>query len=351
MSNCDFRCDGGGVVNRPPSPLTMLLSRHTRRREFISLLGVAAAWASASRAQQSAMPVIGFLHQGSREPSALSNAFRKGLSQAGVAAGAVTIEDRAADGHYDRLPALAAELVNLRPVVIVANYLPAALAAKSATQTIPIVFLSGSDPVGSGLVSSINRPDGNITGVAPMFTLLGSKNLELLHELVPKARVIGALAKPSNPNAEHQVKDLQTAARALGQELVAFYADDERQIDASFAAIDERRIGALVVTADGFFFSRQDQIIALAARYHLPVIYPVSQFVTAGGLMSYGANVTDAFRQTGIYAGKIIQGAKPADLPVQLPTKLEFAINLATAKALGLEVPATLLALADEVIE
>jgi len=239
-----------------------------RRREFITLFGGAVGWPVVGRAQQPPT-VIGFLHQGSRELPALSNAFRKGLSQAGVAAGAVTIEDRAADGHYDRLPALAAELVNLRPAVIVANYLPAALAAKSATQTIPIVFLSGSDPIGSGLVSSINRPDGNITGIAPMFTLLGSKNLELLHELVPKATVFGALAKPSNPNAEHQVKDLQTATRALGQELVAFYADDEPQIDASFAAIDERRVDALVITADGFFFSQQDQIIGLAAR-HLP---------------------------------------------------------------------------------
>jgi putative ABC transport system substrate-binding protein len=321
-----------------------------RRREFITLVGGAAAWPLTGRAQQPAV-VIGFLHQGSREPPALINAFRKGLSQAGVAVGAVTIEDRAADGHYDRLPALAAELVSLRPAVIAANFLPAALAAKAATQTIPIVFLSGSDPIGAGLVSSINRPDGNVTGIATMFTLLGSKNLELLREMVPKATLIGALAKPSNPNAAHQVKDLQTAAHALGQELVSFGADDEREIDISFAKMAERHVGALVVTADGFFISRQDQIVALAARYRVPVIYPSSQYAAAGGLMSYGANLTDAFRQTGVYAGKIIQGAKPADLPVQQPTKIEFAINLATAKALGLEVPATLLALADEVID
>jgi ABC-type uncharacterized transport system substrate-binding protein len=295
--------------------------------------------------------VIGFLHQGSREPSTLSNAFRKGLSQAGISADGVTIEHRWADGHYDRLPALAAELVGLRPAVIAANFLPAALAAKTATGTIPIVFLSGSDPIGSGLVSSINRPDGNVTGIAPMFTMLGSKNLELLHELVGKATVVGALAKPSNPNAEHQLRDLQVAAHALGQELAIFSVDNEREIDSSFAMMAERHVGALVVTADGFLISRQDQIIALAARYGVPAIYPLSQYVAAGGLMSYGANLADAFRQTGVYVGTILRGAKPGELPVQQPTKIEFVINLKTAKALGLAVPATLLALADEVIE
>jgi len=322
-----------------------------RRREFIRLVGGAAvAWPFASRAQPAAA-VIGFLHQGSREPPTLSNAFRKGLSQGGVGTGGVTIEERWADGHYDRLPALAAELVSLRPAVIAANFLPAALAAKKATQTIPIVFLSGSDPIGAGLVSSINRPEGNVTGIAPMFTLLGSKNLELLHELVPAATVIGALAKPSNPNAEHQLKDLQAAAQALGKELVVFGADTEREIDDRFATMAERHVGALVVTADGFLISRQDQIVALAARYALPVIYALSQYVAAGGLMSYGANLTDAFRQTGVYVGTILRGAKPAELPVQQPTKIEFVINLKTARTLGLNVPATLLALADEVIE
>jgi putative ABC transport system substrate-binding protein len=280
------------------------------------------------------------------------NAFRKGLSEVGIIEGQnVTIEDRAADGHYDRLPALAAELVEHRAAVIAANFLPAALAAKAATQTIPIVFLSGSDPIGAGLVSSINRPTGNVTGIAPMFTLLGTKNLELLHELVPKVTVIGGLANLTNPNAEHQLTDLQAAARILGQELVVLAGSNEREIDSSFATMAQRQIGALVVTADGFLISRQDQIVALAARYAVPTMYPLSQYVVAGGLMSYGANLPDAFLQTGIYVGRILKGTKPADLPVLQPTKVEFVINLKTAKALGLDVPPKLLALADEAIE
>jgi putative tryptophan/tyrosine transport system substrate-binding protein len=280
------------------------------------------------------------------------NAFRKGLSVVGMIEGQnVTIEDRAADGHYDRLPALVAELVEHRVEVIAANFLPAALAAKAATQTIPIVFLSGSDPIGAGLVSSINRPTGNVTGIAPMFTLLGTKNLELLHELVPNFTVIGALANLNNPNAEHQLRDLQAAARILGQELVVLAGSNEREIDSSFATIAQRQIGALLVTADGFLISRQDQIVALAARYAVPTMYPLSRYVAAGGLMSYGANLPDAFLQTGIYVGRVLKGTKPADLPVLQPTKVEFVINLKTAKALGLDVPPKLLALADEAIE
>ena len=280
------------------------------------------------------------------------NAFRKGLSVVGMIEGQnVTIEDRAADGHYDRLPALVTELVEHRGAVIAANFLPAALAAKAATQTISIVFLSGSDPIGAGLVSSINRPTGNVTGIAPMFTLLGTKNLELLHELVPNFTVIGALANLNNPNAEHQLRDLQAAARILGQELVVLAGSNEREIDSSFATMAQRQIGALVVTADGFLISRQDQIVALAARYAVPTMYPLSQYVAGGGLMSYGANLPDAFLQTGIYVGRILKGTKPADLPVLQPTKVEFVINLKTAKALGLDVPPKLLALADEAIE
>ena len=322
-----------------------------KRRAFITLPGGAAAWAFAARAQQS-LPVIGFLHQGSPEPLSLMNAFRKGLSEAGIIdTQNVMIEERAADGHYDRLPALAAELVERRVAVIAANFLPAALAAKAATQTIPVVFLSGSDPIGSGLVSSINRPTGNVTGIAQMFTLLGTKNLELLHQLVPKVAVIGALTNLTNPNAEHQVNDLQAAARVLGQELVVLPGSTERQIDSSFDMIAQRRIGALVVTADGFLFSRQDQIIALAARYAVPTMYPTSQYVAAGGLMSYGANLRDAFRQTGVYVGRILKGAKPADLPVLQPTTVELVINLKTAKALGITMPPSLLLLADEVIQ
>lgn len=321
------------------------------RRAFITLLGGAATWPIATWAQQP-LPAIGFLHQGFKEPSSLMDAFRKGLSEVGIIDGQnVTIEDRAADGRYDRLPTLAAELVEHRVAVIAANFLPAALAAKAATQTIPIVFLSGSDPIGAGLVSSIARPTGNVTGIAPMFTLLSTKNLELLHELVPKSRVIGALANLSNPNAEHQVKDLQEAARVLGVEIVGLAGSNEREIDSSFATMAERKIEALVVTADGFLISRQDQIVALTARRAVPTMYPLSQYVAAGGLMSYGANLRDAFRQTGVYVGRILKGAKPADLPVLQPTKVELVINAKAAKALGLTVPDRLIAIADEVIE
>jgi putative ABC transport system substrate-binding protein len=320
-----------------------------KRRSFITLLGGAAAtWPLAARAQQP-HPSIGFLRQGPPEPSSLRNAFRRGLSETGI--GEVTIEDRWAEGHYDRLPGLARELVERRVSVIAAAFLPAALAAKVATQTIPIVFLSGSDPIAAGLVSSINRPTGNVTGIAPMFTLLGGKNLELLIELVPNARVIGALAKPSNPNAEPQLRDLAMAAQALGRELVVVGADSEPEIDASFAMMAEQRIGALVVTADGFLIGRQDQIVALAARHAVPTMYPLGQYVHAGGLMSYGANLTDAYRETGAYVGRILNGTKPGDLPVLQPTKVELIINLKTAKALSLDVPPTLLAIADEVIE
>jgi putative ABC transport system substrate-binding protein len=322
------------------------------RRDLGMLLGsTIAAWPRLASGQKP-VPVIGFLHQGFPESPSLMNAFRKGLSQAGIIEGqGVTIEDRVANGHYDRLPALAADLVEHRVAVIAANFLPAALAAKAATQTIPIVFLSGSDPIGAGLVSSINRPIGNVTGIAPMFTLLGTKNLELLHELVPKVGVIGGLANLTNPNAEHQVRDLQVAARVLGQELVVFPGSNEREIDSSFATMAQRQIGALVVTADGFLISRHDQIVALAARYAVPAMYPLSQYVEAGGLMSYGANLPDAFLQTGIYVARILKGEKPADLPVLQPTKVEFVINLNTARTLGIDVPPHLLALADSVIE
>jgi len=322
-----------------------------RRREFIGLLGaVMASMPRAGHAQQRVVR-IGFLHQGFAEPLLNINAFKKGLSEAGIDGQAVMIEDRAADGRYDRLPALAAELVADQVEVIAANFLPAALAAKAATQTIPVVFLSGSDPIKSGLVSSINRPAGNVTGIAPMFTLLETKNLELLHELAPAATVIGALANTSNPNTEHQLADLRAAAHVLGLEVVVLPGRDEREIDASFAELPDRKVGALVVTADGFLISRQDQIVALAARHAIPAMYPLSQYVAAGGLMSYGANLRDAFRQTGIYVGRILKGMKPADLPVLQPNKVEFVINLRTAKALGLEIPPKLLALADDVIE
>ncbi len=321
------------------------------RRAFIAGVGNAVTWPLVARGQQT-LQAIGFLRQGPPEPSSLRNAFRQGLNETGIWEGQdVTIEDRWAEGHYDRLPALAADLVRHGVAVIAAAFLPAALAAKAATQTIPIVFLSGSDPIGAGLVSSINRPMGNVTGIAPMFTLLGGKNLELLHELVPKAALIGALAKPGNPNAAPQLKALQAATGSLGQKLVVFGADNEQEIYNSFAMMAQRQIAALVVTADGFLIGRQDQIVSLAARYNIPTIYPLSQYVRAGGLISYGANLPDAYRQTGTYVGRILKGAKPADLPVLQPTKVELVINLKTAKALGLKVPPTLLAEADEVLE
>ncbi len=303
----------------------------------------------ATEAQPPMRPVIGFLHQGAPDPMQLTNAFRQGLSETGISE--VTIEHRWADGRYDRLPALAAELVGHRVSVIAAAFLPAALAAKAATQTIPIVFLSGSDPIAAGLVSSFNRPVGNVTGIAFMFTLLGAKNLELLHEFLPKATVVGALANPNNPNAAPQVRDLQAAARALGIQLIVLNASNEREIDSTFATLSPRRIGALVVTADGFLISRQEQLVALAGRYAVPTMYPLRQYVAGGGLIGYGANLSEAFRQAGNYVGRVLKGAKPADLPVEQPTKFELVINLKTAKALGLTIPQSLLQRADQVIE
>jgi putative tryptophan/tyrosine transport system substrate-binding protein len=323
-----------------------------RRRDLIGFLsGAAAVWPLATQAQKT-MPVIGFLHQGSLPPLPLRAAFRKGLVEAGISEGlSITIEDRSADGQYDRLPALAADLVNRQVMVIAAELLPAALAAKAATQTIPIVFLSGSDPIGSGLVSSINRPTSNVTGIAFMFTRLGAKNLELLRELVPKATVIAALANPINPNAEPQLRDLQAAARSLNLQLVAVGASNDGEIDGAFQKLLERKIEALVITADGYLISRLDQLVTLANRYAVPTIYPLREYTEAGGLMSYGANRSDAFRQCGIYVGKILKGAKPADLPVLQPSTYELVINLKTAKTLGLMVPPTLQAIANEIIE
>jgi putative ABC transport system substrate-binding protein len=323
-----------------------------RRREFIGFLsGAVAALPLAARAQQT-MPVIGFLHQGPAAPPTLMAAFRKGLVEAGISeGGSITIENRPANGQYDRLPALAADLVNRQVTVIAADFLPAALAAKAATQTIPIVFLSGSDPIGSGLVSSINRPTGNVTGIAFMFTRLGAKNLELLRELVPNVAVIAALANPTNPNAEPQLKDLQAAAHALGVQLVTVGASNDAEIDTVFSTLPQRQIGGLIITADGYFFGRPDQLVALASRYAVPTIYPLRQYAEAGGLLSYGANLPDAFRQCGIYVGKILKGAKAADLPVLQPSTYELVINLRATKKLGLTVPPTLQVPADELIE
>src|SRR3984893_7700275 len=261
-----------------------------RRREFITLFGGAATWPLTAGAQQ-ALPAIGFLHEGLPAPTHLTTAFRQGLVEAGINEGrGVTIENRWAEGQYDRLPAMAADLIEHRVGVIAAAYLVAAQAAKAATQTVPVVFVTGSDPVAAGLVSSLSRPTGNLTGVAFMFTRLGSKNLEILHELVPNAVVIGVLVNPNNPNAEPQLRDLQASARVLGLQIVALSAGSDREIDAVFTTLKERQIEAMLVTGDGFFFGLQDQLVPLAADHNVPTVFPLSDYVTAWGLVSYVAN-------------------------------------------------------------
>lgn len=320
-----------------------------KRREFIAGSMGAALLPLGAFAQQ-AKQRIGFLHQGALPTQPLISAFRAGLQEGGANPD-TEIEQRPADGDYSRLPALAADLVSRHVSVIAADFLPAALAAKGATKTTPIVFLSGSDPIGSGLVSSIARPEGNVTGIAFLFTRLGQKNLELLRQVAPKHDVIGALANPSNPNAGPQLRDLDAASRTLQQQMAILDAKDVDEIDAAFAGLASRKVDALLVTADGFLISRQDQIVGLAARYAVPTIYPLSQYVIGGGLMSYGASLRDAFYQTGIYVAKILRGASPSDLPVFQSVKFELVINLRTAKSLGLTVSAELLALANEVIE
>ncbi len=303
-----------------------------RRRDLITLLGGAATlWPRAPAAQEKAMPVIGFLKSGSPAPSAPYVAgFRQGLADAGYVVGEnVAIEYRWAEGLYDRLPALAADLVGRKVDLIATNAIPSALAAKSATSTIPIVFEVGTDPVRGGLVTSLGRPGGNLTGVAFMLVELVPKRLELLSELVPRATVIALLVNQNNSNTE----------------------PTESEIDAAFATLGNLHAGALVVGNDPFFGSRREQLVTLASRHIVPAIYFLREFVAAGGLISYGSSITSVFRQLGTYAGKILKGAKPADLPVQQPTKFELVINLKTAAALGLTVPQSILARADEVIE
>jgi putative ABC transport system substrate-binding protein len=324
-----------------------------RRRELLLLAGAAMTTARSLGAQQKAMPVIGLLGGASSGPAAGAvAAFRDGLSETGYVEGRnVAIEYRWAEGRFDRLPELAADLVDHKVDVIVTVGDPPALAAKNATSTIPIVTTFGGDPVTTGLVVSFARPRTNVTGVSMMFAELTSKRLEQLTDLVPQARVIALLVNPNNLATEAIIRDAQVAAQTRGVELPILKATSESEIDAAFAALDQLRVGALIVGNDTFFFSRREQLVVLAARRALPASYFLREFSAAGGLISYGPNVLVVYRQVGIYAGKILNGARPADLPVVQPTTFELVVNLKTAKALRLTVPPSILARADEVIE
>ena len=324
-----------------------------RRRDFIKIVaGSAATWPLTTYAQEPAMPVVGFINPASANDYARQvAAFREGLAETGYIEGRnVAIEYRWAEGQNDRLPALAADLVRRQVAVIAAGAAPAALAAKAATTTIPIVFEGGMDPVGVGLVARLDRPGGNVTGVTQLNVEVAAKRLELLHELVPKANVMALLINPTDAGKGEQT-DMQAAARRLGVDLHVLNASTERDFDAIFANPAQLRAGGLVIGSGAFFVARQEQLAALAVRHAVPAVFENRQFVVAGGLMSYGGSLTDAYRMTGVYTGRILKGEKPGDLPVQRGTKVELYINLKSAKALGLTVPPTMQARADEMIE
>jgi putative tryptophan/tyrosine transport system substrate-binding protein len=328
-----------------------------RRRNFIAgLASTAAVWPIAARAQQPAVPVIGFLSGSSPNLANLAQiaAFRQGLAEGGYAEGRnVAIEYRWAEGRFDRLPVLAADLVQRGVAAIITGGFTSALAAKAATSTIPLVFFGADDPVKFGLVASLSRPGGNATGLNVLTSELTTKRLQLVRALLPAAAsaTVAVLVNPHSPEAEPQIRDLQTAARAIGQRFQVLSASSEPEIDAAFATLISSRDAALLVTNDALFDARRDQLVALAAGYAVPTIYDRRAYAAAGGLMSYGTDYLDGYRKLGIYASKILNGAKPADLPVEQSTKFELVINLKTAKALGLEIPPTLLATADEVIQ
>jgi putative tryptophan/tyrosine transport system substrate-binding protein len=325
-----------------------------RRREFITGLGVAAAWPLAARAQQPTSPMIGFLHASSADGYAKEYAegFRAGLHESGYIDGHnIAIEYRWADGHYDRLPDLAADLVRRHVAVIFAAPAISAVTAKQSTDAVPIVFELGADPVGLGLVSSLNRPGGNITGIVNLSNTLVAKRVEFMHEIVPNAELIAVLLNPDNPTFNTQMSDVRAVQNMLGVQIEVLKARAGSEVELAFADLREIRAGALVVGADPFLVSQQNEIAALATRYAVPTSHEVREFVTAGGLISYGSDIADAYRLAGIYAGRILKGEKPADLPVQQATKVRMTINLKAAKALGLTIPLPLLGRADEVIE
>ena len=326
-----------------------------RRREFITLLGgAAAAWPVAARAQRPLMPVIGLLGTASAaEWTDLVAAFRQGLGQTGFFEGQnLRAEYLWADGQFDRLPALAAELVQHQVAAIVTTgSANSTRAAKAATATIPIVFVIGTDPVKLGLVASFNRPGGNMTGVSWLAAALGAKQLELVTDLLPNAPVIAMLVNPDNPVSEFELKEVQEVSRARGREIFGLRASNEREIDAAFATLIRQRVGVLLVSSDSLFFARRNQLVTLAARHAVPAIYPVREYAAAGGLMSYGTRLSDAYRQVGIYTGRILKGEKPGDLPIVQASKVELVVNLKTAKSLGITFPVTLLGRTDEAIE